>query len=63
MIKINMKIEICESRTPTLGTLSMISLKINFVNIYYNIFNNTEIIYIGILQYLIVGLYTHGILA
>jgi len=47
-----MNIEICESRTPTLGTLSMsmISLQVDFVNIYYNIFNNTSIIYIGILQ-------------
>jgi len=40
-----MKIEICESRTPTLGALSMISLEIDFVNIYYNIFNITSIIY------------------
>ena len=30
MIEINMKIEICESRTPTLGTLSMISLEVDF---------------------------------
>jgi|SRR6218665_917124 len=52
MIKINMKIEICESRTSTLGTLSMISIEIDFVSIYYNIFNNTAIIYIDI-QYLI----------
>jgi len=49
-----MKIEICESRTPILGTLLMISLEVDFANIYYNIFNNTAIIYIGILQYLIV---------
>ena len=51
MMEINMKIEICESRTLTLGTLSMISLEehVDFVNIYYNIFNNTAIIYIGIL--------------
>jgi len=54
MIEINMKIEICESRTPTLGTLSMSSLEVDFANIYYNIFNNTAIIYIGILQNLIV---------
>jgi len=55
MIEMNrpMKIEICESRTPTLGTLSIISLEVDFVNIYYNIFNNTELIYIGILQNLI----------
>src|SRR6218665_1829380 len=33
MIEINMKIETGE-RTPTLGTLSMISLKVDFVNIY-----------------------------
>ena len=45
-----MKIEICERRTPTPGTLSMISLEVDFVNIYYKIFNNTAIIYIGILQ-------------
>jgi len=51
MIEINVKIEIWESRTPTLGTLSMISLEIDFVNIYYNIFNNISIIYIGILQH------------
>jgi len=45
------KIEICESRTPTLGTLSMISLEVDFVNIYYNIiYNNTAIIYIDMLQ-------------
>jgi len=37
MIEINMKIEICDSRTPTLGTLSMISLEIDFVNIYYTV--------------------------
>ena len=54
MIEINMKIEIWEGRAPTLGTLSMISLEVDFVNIYYNIFNNTVIIYIGILKYLIV---------
>jgi len=54
MIEINMKIEICESRTPTLGPLSMSSLEVDFTNIYYNIFNNTTIIYVGILQYLIV---------
>src|SRR6218665_3707897 len=54
MIEINMKIEICESRTPILGTLLMISLEVDFANIYYNIFNNTAISYIGILQYLIV---------
>ena len=54
MIEINMEIKICESRTPTLGTLSMISLEVDSVNIYYTIFNNTAIIYIGILQYLIV---------
>jgi len=53
MIEINMKIEICESWTPTLGTLSMSSLE-DISNIYYNIFNNTAIIYIGILKYLIV---------
>ena len=50
MIEINMKIEICERRTLTLGTLSMISLEVDFVNIYYNVFNNAIIIYIGILQ-------------
>jgi len=44
MIEINKKIEICESRTPTLETLSMISLEVDSVNIYYNIFNNTTII-------------------
>ena len=56
MIEINMKIEIRESRTQTLETLSIISLEVDLVNIYYNIFNNTAIIYIhvGILQYLIV---------
>ena len=27
-------------------------LYVDFVSIYYNIFNNTAIIYIGILQYL-----------
>jgi len=53
MIESNMKIEICESRTPTLGTLSMISLEVDFVNIYYNIFNNTAIIYIGILHLIV----------
>jgi len=31
----------------------MISLEVDFLNIYYNIFNNTAF-YIGILQYLIV---------
>ena len=37
MIEINMKIEICETwTTPTLGALSMISLEVGFVNIYYN---------------------------
>src|SRR6218665_388211 len=54
MIEINMKIESCESRTTTLETFSMISLEVDSVNIYYNIFNNTAIIYIGILQYSIV---------
>ena len=54
MIEINMKIEIRESRTPTVETLSMISLEVDLLNIYYKIFNNTAIIYIGILQYLIV---------
>ena len=54
MIEINMKIDICESRTPNLGTLSMISIEVDFENIYYNIFNSTAIIYIGILQQLIV---------
>ena len=57
MIEINMKIEICDSwTTHTLRTLSMISLEVNFVNIYYNIhFNNTaNIIYRAMLQYLIV---------
>src|SRR6218665_3259394 len=51
-----MKIFICESRTQTLGTLSMTSIEVDFVNIYYDLFNNTAIIYIGILQdqYLIV---------
>ena len=48
MIEIYMKIEIFESRTPSLGILSMISLEVDFVNIYYNIFNNTAIIYVGI---------------
>ena len=48
MIEINMKIEICDSRTPTLGTLSKISLEIDFVDIYYTIINNTTIIYIDI---------------
>jgi len=43
-----MKIEICESKTPTLVTLSMISVEVDFVNIYYNKFNNTPIIYIDI---------------
>ena len=52
MIEINMKIEICESKTPTLGTLSMIALEVDIINIYYNIFNNTTIIYIGVLQHL-----------
>src|SRR6218665_420551 len=33
MIEINMKIEICESRTPILGTLLMISLEVDFANI------------------------------
>ena len=33
MIEINIKNEICESRTPTL----MISLEVDFVNVYYNI--------------------------
>ena len=51
MIEINMKIKVCESRTLTLGTLSTISLGVDFLNIYYNIFNNPAIIYIGILQY------------
>ena len=51
---VTLKMEICESRTPTLGTLSMISLEVDFLNIYYNIFNNTAIIYIRILQYLTV---------
>jgi len=45
MIEINMKIEIRESRTPTLVTLSMISLEVDFINIYYNIFNNIAIVY------------------
>src|SRR6218665_1394133 len=54
IIKLNMKFKICESKTPTLGTLSMILLEVDSENIYYNIFNNTAIIYIGILQYLIV---------
>jgi len=42
MIEINVKIEICESRTPTLqvSTLSMISVKVDFLNIYYSISNN-----------------------
>ena len=54
-----MKIEICESRTPTLGKLSMSSLGVDFANIYYNIFNNTTIIYIGILQYYYCAYMTH----
>jgi len=47
MIESNIKIEICESTTPTLGTLSMISLEVglDFVNICYNIFNYTAYIY------------------
>ena len=32
----------------------MISLQVDFVNIYYDIFNNTAICYIVILQYLVV---------
>ena len=48
-----MKLEICDSRTPTLGPLSMISLEVDFVSIYYNK-NNNAAIYIGILQYLTV---------
>ena len=56
MIEIDMQIEMCESKTPTLGALSMILLEVDFVTIYYNIFNNGAIIYIGILQYLIVAL-------
>jgi len=48
MIEINMKNEICDSRTPTLGTLSKISLEIDFVDIYYTIINNIAIIYIDI---------------
>ena len=32
-----------------IGTLSMILLEVDFVNIYYSIFNNTAIIYIGII--------------
>jgi len=62
MIEINMKIEIYESRTPTLGTLSMISLKVDFVNIYYTILNNRAIIsptYIGVLQCLIMYIHVH----
>jgi len=55
-----MKIEI-ESRTPSLRILSMISLEVDFVNIYYNIFNNTTIIYIDILQYLIVHTWYIGL--
>src|SRR6218665_2000730 len=50
MIEINLKIEICKSRTQTLETLSMISLEVDFVNIYYKIFNNTAIIYRAILK-------------
>src|SRR6218665_3237986 len=50
-----MTIKISESRTPTLGTLSMNLLEVDsFKNSYYNIFNNTAIIYIGMLQYLTV---------
>jgi len=32
----------------------MISIEVDFVNNYFYILNNTAIIYIGILQYLIV---------
>jgi len=31
----------------------MISLEVDFLNIYKNIFNSTVIIYIGLLKYLI----------
>jgi len=51
MMEIDMKIDICERGTPTLGTLSMSSLQVEFINIYYNIFNNTSITYIGISAY------------
>jgi len=37
MTKINMKIEIWENTTLTLGPLSMISVEVDFVNIYYSI--------------------------
>src|SRR6218665_582906 len=50
IIEINMKTEICESRTPTL--LSMISLEIDFVNVYYNILINTAVLYMGIIAIL-----------
>jgi len=47
-----MKTDICEIRTPILGTLSMINfIESRFCKRYYYIFNNTAIIYIGILQY------------
>src|SRR6218665_2206691 len=42
MIEINMKIDICESGTPTLGTLSMISLEVDFVNIYVFRYNKVH---------------------
>jgi len=42
-----MKIEICETwTTPTLGTLSMISLEVGFVNIYYNFLIIQQLLFI-----------------
>jgi len=47
MIKISMKIEICESwTTHTLGTLSMISLEVDFVTFYYNILIIQQLLFI-----------------
>src|SRR6218665_919974 len=40
MIEINMKIEIYESRTPSLGTY----IEVDFVNIYYNVPVSTGIL-------------------
>ena len=56
MIEMNIKIKFLKVGLNS-RKLSMISLEVDLVNIYYNIFNNTAIIYIhvhvGILQYLI----------
>jgi len=47
MIEINMKIEFFESwTTPILRTLSMISLEVDFVNIYYNILTIQQLLFI-----------------